>query len=77
MKDIKAALKTVFFTQKGKSTFFDTKDMNFITWACLAAKCNYKDVPMFASWVNIDPKYYTSHEAPTISDPDTRAIYHN
>jgi len=47
MDDIKAALKTVFFTQKGKSTFFDTKDTNFITSACLAAKCNFKDVPMF------------------------------
>jgi len=31
----------------------------------------FKDVPMFPSWVNIDPKYVYESQASTVSDPDT------
>jgi len=46
---------------------------------CLAAKCNFKDVPMFSSWVNIDPKYVYELQASTIQlvIQIQAAIYHN
>jgi len=47
MDDNTAASKTIFFTQKEKSTFFEAKDTNFMTTACLAIEYNCKDVSIF------------------------------